>query len=208
MKAVLFDLDGTMHDRRATLCGWLAGHRRRFGLPDAYAARFIELDDHGYRPKAEVLPQLVQEFGLGHDQHALLADFEEHPDLARPMAHAATVLAALRARGVRVGVVTNGRAAMQARTLRACGLADLLDDVVISEAVGLSKPDPRLYTLALARLGVAAADAWFVGDSPRNDVWGPQQVGLRSAFLPTGHPLAGEEPDATLRDLRDVLTLP
>ncbi|MFD2609292.1 HAD family hydrolase [Deinococcus taklimakanensis] len=64
-----------------------------------------------------------------------------------------------------------------------------------------------LYTLALERLGVSAAEAWFVGDSPRNDVWGPQQVGLRAAYLPTGHALTGQTPDATLRDLRDVLSL-
>ena len=46
-----------------------------------------------------------------------------------------------------------------------------------------------------------------MGDSPRNDVAGPQTAGLRAAFLPTGHALNEERPDAVLRDLRDVLSL-
>lgn len=207
MKAVLFDLDGTLHDRAATIGAWLEGHTQRFDLPAGYGARFLELDDFGYRPKAEVMPLLVQEFGLSHPPDTLFADFWTHPDSAVAMPHAHDVLRMLRANGVRVGVVTNGWVDAQTRCLNACGLTDLLDDIVISREVGLSKPDPRIYTLALERLGVAVADTWFVGDSPRNDVWGPRQVGLRAAYLPTGHALAHEVPDATLRDLRDVLTL-
>ena len=82
-----------------------------------------------------------------------------------------------------------------------------MDDVVISKVVGLSKPDPAIYRLALHRLGVDAAETWFVGDSPSNDIAGPQAVGLRAAFLGTGPALAGERPDTVLSDLRDVLRL-
>ncbi|WP_102125047.1 HAD family hydrolase [Deinococcus planocerae] len=209
MKAVLFDLDGTLHDRAATLRGWLAGHVARYGLPDGYAERFTVLDDLGYRPKREVMPLLVHEFALTRDPQVLLDDFSAHSLAAPvPMPHAHDVLRELRWRGVQVGVVTNGWVEAQTACLERSALAPLVDDVVISQGVGLSKPDPAIYTLALSRLGVSAADAWFVGDSPRNDVWGPQQVGLRAAYLPTGHALKGEVPDAVLGDLRDVLSLP
>lgn len=63
-QAIFFDLDGTLHDRAATLRTWLPHHQARFGLPDGYAARFLELDDFGYRPKREVMPLLVEELGL------------------------------------------------------------------------------------------------------------------------------------------------
>ncbi|AWT34892.1 hypothetical protein GCM10008956_24230 [Deinococcus arenae] len=207
-RAVLFDLDGTLHDRAVTLRAWLAGHVRQFGLPDGYAGRFLELEDHGYRPKAEVIPQLVQEFALPHDPRSLLDTYAGHVRHAVPMAHAHPVLGDLRARGVRVGVITNGWGDLQRTCVEVCGLTGLIDDLVISKVVGLSKPDPAIYRLALDRLGVRADQAWFVGDSPRNDIAGPQVVGLRAAWLPTTHPLRGEVPDATLRDLRDVLTLP
>lgn len=207
-KAVLFDLDGTLHDRVTTIRQWLAGHLVRHHLPASYAARFIELDDFGYRPKREVIPQLLRELEIDHDAELLFTDFTQH-SLACPavMPHAHEVLRALRARGVKVGVVTNGWVEAQTACLDRTGLAPLVDDVVISKGVGLSKPDPAIYRLSLERLQVDANDAWFVGDSPLNDVWGPQQVGLRAAYLPTGHPIGVEQPDAVLRDLRDVLSL-
>ncbi|MDV6373340.1 HAD family hydrolase [Deinococcus arenicola] len=208
MRAVLFDLDGTLHDRQATIRQWLEGDTLRFDLPAAYAARFAERDDFGYRPKSEVMPMLVQELGLEHSAQALLDDILihafSHPAL---MPHAHDILTELRGRGILLGIVTNGEESRQWQTLAGLDLTRRVDDVVISGAVGLGKPDPAIYHLALSRLGVDAADAWFVGDSPRNDVTGPQTVGMRAAFLPTGHALAGERPDAVLKNLRDVLTL-
>ncbi|ANE42986.1 HAD family hydrolase [Deinococcus puniceus] len=208
VRAVLFDLDGTLHDRNATVQSWLSGHMERFGLPAGYAERFTELDDFGYRAKREVFPDLIGEFGLLHDSEQLFQDFATH-FLTAPalMPYAVNALDELRAAGIRIGVVTNGWKDVQTACLEGCGLRPLVDDVVISKEVGLSKPDPRIYTLALERLGVSAAETWFVGDSPKNDVWRPQQVGMRAAFLPTGHALNGETPDAVLRDLRDVLRL-
>jgi putative hydrolase of the HAD superfamily len=211
VKAVLFDLDGTLHDRNATVQGWLSGHVERFGLPAGYAQRFTELDDFGYRAKREVFPVLIGEFGLLHDASTLLNDYQSHL-LTAPylMAHALDVLTRLKANGIQIGIVTNGLTGWtgaQALCIERLSLMHLLDAVVDSVDAGFSKPDPRIYTLALERLGVSAAETWFVGDSPKNDVWGPQQVGMRAAFLLTGHTLNGETPDAVLNDLRDVLRL-
>ena len=207
MKAALFDLDGTLHDRTATLRRWLPGHLCRFGLPPEYAARFLELDDFGYRSKREVFPQLVREFGLKCDPQVLFDDFGNHVKQAVPMVYAVEVLRELRKDGVALGLVTNGWPQPQRAVLATCGLAEFFDAVVVSGEVGVAKPDPRSYRLALDALGTAPADAWFVGDSPRNDIWGPQQLGMRAAWLPTGHPLAGEQPDATLHDLPGVRQL-
>lgn len=208
IKAALFDLDGTLHDRSATLRRWLGEHTARFDLPQGYAPRFLELDDFGYRNKSSVIPQLVEEFSLTHDPQMLLADFSDRAFvMPQAMPHAPAVLRELRGRGVKTGIVTNGWVELQTLVLQSLNLFELVDDVVISKAVGLSKPDPRIYELALQRLGVQASEAWFVGDSPQNDVWGPQQVGLKTAFLQTGHALKDEQPEVILGDLREVLSL-
>ena len=208
MKAVLFDLDGTLHDRPQTIRRWLGAHIQHFDLPEAYGPRFIELDDFGYRSKSEVLPQLVQELGLSHDPAELLKHYSTALEWACPMPHAHDTLRELRRLGFKLGVVTNGWVEAQAKCMEICGLTGLVDDVVISKAVNLSKPDPRIYHLALDRLGVSAAETWFVGDySPQNDVWGPQQIGLKTAYLPTGHALGQERPEVVLTDLRGVLEL-
>ncbi len=155
IKAALFDLDGTLHDRSATLRRWLGEHTAHFGLPEGYAPRFLELDDFGYRSKSSVMPQLVEEFSLKHDPQVLLADFSDRAFvMPQAMPYAPAVLRELRGRGVKTGIVTNGWVELQTLVLQSLNLFELVDDVVISKAVGLSKPDPRIYELALQRLGV------------------------------------------------------
>ena len=93
-----------------------------------------------------------------------------------------------------------------ALVLAGLGLADAFDTVIVSREVGCSKPEPRIYALALEQLGVQAAQTLFVGDSPLNDVAGPQSAGMKAALFPGGHALPGHiRPDYVLTDLRGVL---
>ncbi|MFC4455788.1 HAD family hydrolase [Deinococcus sonorensis] len=206
---MLFDLDGTLHDRAETVRRYLSGHVRRFPVPEGYAERFILLDDFGYVSKRRVFEQLVQDFRLDHGVEALLQDYDDHAwnDLGR-MPHTQQVLAALRARGLRLGVVTNGWTVKQRECLTGLALTEAFDVVVISEEAGCRKPDPPIYRRALEGLGLSAAEVLFVGDSPLNDVQGPQQAGMRAAWLPTSHPLPeGVTPEFVLADLRDVVAV-
>ena len=76
----------------------------------------------------------------------------------------------------KIGLLSNAWDDLR-RKLARWGLTDLFDDVVNSAEVGLAKPDPQIYTLALDRLGVAPAEAVFVDDRLEN-VEGARQVGL------------------------------
>lgn len=77
------------------------------------------------------------------------------------------------------------------------GLADLFDLVLISAEVGLAKPDPRIYQLAVERLGVAPQEAVFIDDAEEN-VEGAMAVGL--------HALRFESTDQVLSELRRLLS--
>ena len=87
-----------------------------------------------------------------------------------------------------------------------------VDDVVLSCAVGLSKPDPRIYRLSCERLGVASEECLFVGDGANDELAGAQRVGMQTVcVLPPGRetPLwpeaRGWEP--TITSLEQVLDL-
>ncbi len=95
----------------------------------------------------------------------------------------------LRRKGVRVAVVSNSDGSVTESLSRA-GLADLFEFIIDSHVVGVSKPDPRIFEAALERLGVAASDAWYVGDSVFHDVNGALAASLAEAVLVDPYGLA------------------
>ncbi len=124
------------------------------------------------------------------------------------MPYAHEVMDDLRMSGIRTGIVTNGWTTKQQACLDALDLTRRADAIVISEAAGVSKPHEGISTLALHALGMSANETLFVGDSPVNDILGPQALGMHAAFLPTGHALPeGVTPDYILTSLRDVTKL-
>lgn len=94
-------------------------------------------------------------------------------------------LAALAATGVRLGVVSNADGLMGARLQEreilqvGPGIGVEVECVIDSGAVGVSKPDPKIFHVALDALGVDAADAWYIGDMPAIDAVGARRAGLR-----------------------------
>lgn len=114
---------------------------------------------------------------------------EEHAALREAMVGEAVLVqgarelvAGLRDRGLRVGVLTNGSPPLARRKLDALELAPLLDAVVTAEEAGAPKPDPRAYAAAAARLGLPAGRLAMVGDHLAWDVAGPLDAGYARAL--------------------------
>lgn len=100
----------------------------------------------------------------------------------RPFADAAPALRELRARGLRLVVVSNWDVSLR-EVLAGAGLLELVDDVVTSAEVGAAKPDPAPFRAGLAAAGVDAGAALHVGDSAENDVAGARAAGVRAVLL-------------------------
>jgi len=99
---------------------------------------------------------------------------------------------------VATGVVTNNVAAEQHQKIEACGLRPWLDAVVISEEAGVSKPDPRIFEIALARLGRPAAAAVMVGDAWGTDIAGAIGAGIRPVWF---NPDGAASPDSSIAEI-------
>lgn len=87
------------------------------------------------------------------------------------------VLAELSRREYRLGVVSNFAPTLKA-ILREKGVLDYFDPVIVSTEVGLEKPNPAIFRLALERSELRPADVLYVGDHEKNDIWAPNQVGI------------------------------
>jgi putative hydrolase of the HAD superfamily len=111
----------------------------------------------------------------------------------------------VRAAGLRTALVTNGMSDLQWLKLERAGLAPQFDVFVASSAVGIGKPDPRIFEVAIGRLGSTTGAAWMVGDNPRRDVAGAKAAGIRSVWLDrSGGAQADVAADVTIGSLADL----
>ena len=94
----------------------------------------------------------------------------------------AETLEELRRRGYRLGVISNSDGRIEA-LLESVGLRPWFDFVIDSGEVGIEKPDPRIFRIALDRLGVEPAEALYVGDIYEIDVVGARAAGMHAVLI-------------------------
>jgi putative hydrolase of the HAD superfamily len=118
---------------------------------------------------------------------------------------------ALAATGVRLGIISNAdgligqRLAERGMVQVGPGIGVEVECVIDSGAVGVMKPDPRIFHLALDAMGLAPGDAWYVGDMPGIDVVGARKAGLHPVLMDPFGLHDGDEYDrvASLQELAD-----
>jgi len=121
-------------------------------------------------------------------------------------------LQALRDRGYRLGLVSNTPWGtpeyLWTSQLERFGLEGFFEVRCFSSHIGFRKPDPRIFRIALDRLGVPAGRALFVGDSPEADIVGAQRSGIPSVLIArqgTAKTRATPNPDLRIERLTELL---
>lgn len=129
-------------------------------------------------------------------------------DACRPIAGALETLRVLRARGVKLGLITNGSAEIQRRKVEHLGLPDLMDHIQIEGVFGVGKPEPQAYAYALDNLGTGPDRTWMVGDNLELDVLAPMRMGIRGIWVDgQGEGLPGDTPVRPNRIVRTISEL-
>ncbi|MBX3012127.1 MAG: HAD family hydrolase [Caldilineaceae bacterium] len=189
IRALLFDLDETLLDRHASIQAFLAQQHARFHanlghVPLAtYRERFLRHDNYGYTAKEIVYQRLVEEFALAVEPAQLVDDFYTNswqPPLL--FTEALALLTQARRDGYALAIITNGAVRSQRPKITHGGIEALVDQVLISEAEGIRKPEAAIFRLAAQRLGVQPEECVMVGDNPEADIWGAYQVGMKTIW--------------------------
>jgi HAD superfamily hydrolase (TIGR01509 family) len=117
------------------------------------------------------------------------------------------VLRWLRERGVRRGICSNAPfpPEMMRRQIASNGLAEHMDAIVLSSEIGLRKPAPQLYEVALRELGTPPERTLFAGDRVREDYEGPVALGMQAVVI-TRH--AEDEPRDGIPTIGSLADLP
>ena len=211
-KAVFFDMDDTIFDhsltcRRAlerlrkteprlrgpTLDAVWHEYARLLDIvqPDVFAGRITIQDARieRFRQLAQFCGTTVSAAAAAELSRRYRAHYQK---LRRTVPGVRRVLERLRGRAV-VGVVTNNEVAEQERKLDHLHLRPLIDFMVVSEGVGVAKPDPGIFLLALEKADALPEEAVMIGDSWRSDVGGARNVGIRPVWFNRFH-LAPPDP--------------
>jgi putative hydrolase of the HAD superfamily len=217
-QAILFDLDDTLTDRTRSIFQYAERFRGDFAdhlastAISTIADAILRADVRGYRPREEILRDFSQR--LPWRTVPQVSHLRRHWDTCFPRAIVAReglgeTLSALHALGIRLGIVTNGEVQFQEPKIRQLTIGRYLSTVVISEAVHVRKPDPRIFAQALAEVSCPALHTWFVGDDPINDILGAAGVGLRPIWLTGGQPWLPEHPAPTwqIAALSELVTM-
>ncbi|SFR85990.1 putative hydrolase of the HAD superfamily [Agromyces sp. CF514] len=226
---VLFDLDDTLMAHREAVAGGIVQHmRERAYLADAAAAQRLwhELEERHYH--AYLAGDLTfegqrraraRDFALAHGEE--LDDpaagvwfdryFERYRDEWRLHDDALPALDELESRfpGVRLGIITNGEPDFQRAKLDRLGVSARFEHVVASGALGVTKPDRRIFAAAIELFSESAPveRAAYVGDRLRTDALGAADAGLVGVWLDR-HDTQLDEDDATAVREAQVIVIP
>lgn len=208
-RAVFFDADDTLFDypsaERASLlaCHW------QFAVPgdeEEFVAAYRRHNHDVWRAfergemdqatlRVERFRRLAGELGLAALPLERISAFylEELSSQAQLLSGALELVQEL-AGSFPLGLITNGIASVQRRRFAASPILAHFKAVVISEEVGIAKPDPRIFAPALEAIGVSAGDVLFVGDSVTSDMAAARNAGMdfcwlnpRGAAVPEGY---------------------
>lgn len=212
-KAIFFDLDDTLYDLRSYWRGRLS---EAFEDVLARYPHFVheELIQQAITQKVyiERLPAFLRAQGI--DDEAVIAQAHalfRHGwfDRLELYYDATKTLEALRPH-YKLGLITNGPSQTQRPKIERFQLAKYLDLLIVSEEVGVAKPDPKIFQIALDQIGLTPSEALYVGDSLEFDLPGAAAAQLpfiwmnpRHETLPAGLP----QPLATVERLTDLLPL-
>jgi putative hydrolase of the HAD superfamily len=212
IKSVIFDLDGTLLDRDASVEQFvsvqydrLAEHLSHIPKSD-YIARFIELDCHGHVWKDKVYQALVTEFSIEEmNWQSLLEDYEMRFQFhCVPFQFLTEMLNELKQKGYLLGIITNGRGHFQARAIDGLGIRDYFNAILISEVEQVRKPQVEIFQRAMDRLGVSAPDSVFVGDHPEADIAGAKDAMMRTIWKRNSSWIEAKEADAIIDELNEI----
>lgn len=233
LQALFLDLDETLLDGSrfqesiVATCERIAARR-----PDLAADRLLEANGEIFR---EYWPQVEEEWTLGHldgasvtletwrralqacgydDESLARLATEIHlqlgPETYRLYDGVPDLFAWAERAGVRLALITNGASDSQRGKLRALAIERRFDAIVISGEIGLAKPDPSVFDVALDKLAVPPGHAWHVGDNLATDVAGAKAAGLTAVWLNrTGcsRRESDPEPDVEIPSLSNLLAL-
>ena len=178
IKGVIFDLDDTLYSEKEyvksgykAVSDYLGG-----GYEEKLWSHFVE----GKPP----IDELLKALGREGEKAKVLSIYRSHKPDIHLYPGVTEMIEELKARGIKVGLITDGRPEGQRKKLEALGLD--VDDVIVTDELGgiqFRKPCDIAFRILMTRWRLNPADIVYVGDNPVKDFQAPQQLGMRGLWF-------------------------
>ena len=226
---VLFDLDDTLHDDTYAYTSAAEEVAREvaaehgidaLALKAAYVAESegfwhrlspLDLKVKLANLRASMWQAALESVGAGGDPELARRSAELYNDYRRKyftlFPGAVELLRALRERGVKLGILTNGLSETHREKIALLQISEYFDAIFLSDEVGMVKPDPLLFAHACRTLGGAPAHGAMVGDRYDRDIRGAMEAGLYAIWLNVRDeelPPGATPPDATCSSIAEA----
>ncbi len=222
IKATIFDLDDTLFNSTELANQALRSAVRAMidlGLPVTFEEAY------------QVLNEVFKEFGSNYDYHfdqmlkrlgyysmlyvtaGVIAYHNVKFSTMRPFYDVIPTFIELKKLGIKICILTDGIPIKQYEKILRLRLQDFLDDIIITEEVGIKKPNPKLFELALKRMDIQPKEVIYIGDNYTRDIVPGMKLGIHSVLIHRGgkHDMIdfGEEkpPDYEVSNLKELIPI-
>lgn len=190
IKAIVFDLDETLIDRRKAFlkfCDYFIdtyGEQYPYqGTRENLIQAMVEIDANGYGGLENMLPRLEKRWKLPMSTEEFIRDRNQiFGKLSVPKPYLTEILEKLRTK-YKLGMITNGFSSVQREKIATVGIENYFDDIIVSGEHPFAKPDPRIFQLSCSRLMVEPDEMIYVGDYYPNDIVGALSAKIKPIWI-------------------------
>ncbi len=221
IKAYIFDLDDTLYDEEqyvssaiSDVCKFISSkHNIEYNALFDYCIRSIQVDGRG-----NTFNKLCDEFSITEDIKQLVEIYRSCEPNLTLYDDADELIKYLKENGKKIGIITDGNAKVQNLKVKALGLYELADSVILTDELrdgdkAITKPDERVYKACITELNVSTEETAYIGDNPLKDFVGARKIGMKTVrikrdngmFMKETAPSDDYEADVTIHSLRELI---
>lgn len=210
IKAILFDLDNTLIDRQRAFREMLYRVFRSYYKDENYVEKLvkdmIEFDKGGRVERIDAFNQLINKYNIkefnakklskdwSNESGSTVYLFDDVIDTFKELK-----------KKYKLAIVTNGDYVSQKRKLDNINLYKYLEYTLISDEIGIRKPDPRIYKYALNKMNLKEDECIYVGDSYSRDIVGAKNANIRPIYVCRNN--VKHDDVTTIFNIKDLLNI-
>ena len=204
IKGVIFDLDDTLYSEKDYV---KSGYK---AVSDYLGGGYEKKLWHYFKNNKPALDELLRELGRENEKTKVLEVYRSHKPNIHLYKGVSELITGLKKKGIKIGIITDGRPEGQRNKLEALELYSMMDDVIITDELGgpqFRKPCDIAFRIMTTKWRLNLADVMYIGDNIVKDFQAAKQLGMSSLWFRNINGLYFTDSDSDIRYINDIREL-